>query len=67
MYLLTVELHYCVMHFAYVLHMRQQNLVLDSRTTLRYSAGCDADSSTVSMTAFDSTHEHEGVLCATRD
>ena len=28
MYLLIVGLHYCVMRFAYALHMRQQNLVL---------------------------------------
>jgi len=28
MYLLIVGSHYCVMRFAYALHMRQQNLVL---------------------------------------
>ena len=28
MYLLVVGSHYCVMRFAYALHMRQQNLVL---------------------------------------
>ena len=28
MYLLTVGSHYCVMRFAYALHMRRQNLVL---------------------------------------
>ena len=28
MYLLIVESHYCVMRFAYALHMRQQNFVL---------------------------------------
>jgi len=30
LYLLTVGLHYCVMRFAYVLHIRQQNLILFS-------------------------------------
>jgi len=30
MYLLTVGSHYCVMRFAYVLHMSRQNLVLVS-------------------------------------